>query len=398
MRHRAAVAALVLCGLAGCTAAPSASPAPVSTVEWTACALPGGTTVRAVLPPGRGTPWLAAGRRGAVESVAPAVWTSPDGCAWTPSPVRTTTLDGDHTEFSALARSGSTTVALGGSVGQTHGNTRPTLWRATGTGPLTENLLDRELFGGPSGLGVTGLVAGFATGTAAAGADPDRGDPPGFLAIGAWSTRSLLIAAQVWVSPDGRVWRRLDDAPELVGTRKDKVSGAAATTGSGGAVLVGAVLRLGASPSFDGRAWYAPDGLAWRSATVSGLDGAGDQKMLAVAPRGDGYVALAVASGRLVPVASADGRSWTAGAPLPGDAVAPTADVAARLGTLPDGDLLAAAVAGGRLLLWRSADGASWTAVTPPADRASTVALATAAGRTVLALSTPDGPRAWTTS
>lgn len=382
----AAGAVLVLSGPAGCTAdtapAPPPLPAPASTVDWVACPLPGGTSVRAVVPPGGGAPWLAAGRRGTTTDVAPAVWTSADGCAWAPAAVRAVTSDGEHTEFVALARRGSTTVALGGAVGQTHGNTRPTLWSAAGAAPLAENQLPRELFGGPSGLGVTGLAAGPAA---------------GFLATGAWSTPQLRIAAQVWSSADGRAWRRVDDAPDLVGTRRDRVSGAAAAAGPGGAVLVGAVLRLGGRPDFDGRAWFAADGRTWRSAAVSGLAGPGDQRLLAAAPRGSGFRAVASAAGRLVAVTSADGRSWAAGAALPGGPFPAAADVAVRLGTLPGGDLLAAAVVDSRLLLWRSADGASWTAEAPPVDRAETIALAAGAGRTVLAVSTPDGPRAWAT-
>jgi hypothetical protein len=74
--------------------------------------------------------------------------------------VRSITSDGDHTELVALARRGTRTVGLGGAVGQSHGNTRPTLWYATGAGALAENQLRRELVGGESGLGTTGLAAG----------------------------------------------------------------------------------------------------------------------------------------------------------------------------------------------------------------------------------------------
>lgn len=377
---------LVLAGglLAGCTGSPPAAapppPAPVSTVDWVGCALPGGTAVRAVLPGGGGLPWLAAGRRGALTEVAPAVWTSADGCGWQPAAVRPVTSDGDHTELVALARRGTVTVGLGGAVGQTHGNTRPTLWRAAGAAPLAENQLPRELFGGPSGLGVTGLVAG----------------PAGFLATGAYSTADLRIAAQVWTSADGRAWRREGAVP--LSTRREKVSGAAAALGPGGAVLVGSVLRLGGAPGFDAAAWWSADGARWQPATVTGLDGPGDQRLLAALPVPSGYVAVASAGGRLVPVRSGpDGRSWVPGPALPGAGFGPAAAVTVRLAALPDGGLLAAAAVDGRLLLWRSR-GSAWAAEAAPAARGVTaVAVAGGGGRTVLAVTTADGPRAWAT-
>jgi hypothetical protein len=75
-------------------------------------------------------------------------------------------------------------------------------------------------------------------------------------------------------------------------------------------VLVGAVLRLEnrGRAGFDGRAWLAGDGVNWRAATVTGLDGPGDQRMGAALPVGPGFLAMAAAAGRLVPVRSADGR------------------------------------------------------------------------------------------
>ena len=85
---------------------------------------------------------------GSSDPVRPAVWTSPDGCAWRRAAVAPVTPDGQRSGFSAVARRGRLVAALGQSYSQVHGNIRPTLWRSDAGAPLREVELLRELFGG----------------------------------------------------------------------------------------------------------------------------------------------------------------------------------------------------------------------------------------------------------
>jgi hypothetical protein len=390
-------------GLSGCTSgsppgpAASAVPTPKAIVRWSDCVLPGAsatTVVRAVSAGRAGEPWAAVGQQGSTTGTRPAFWTSEDGCTWRQSPVRWVTPDGAHTAFQSVVRLGGTLVALGGAVGQTHGNVRPTLWRGTaGTGPsggmLREVQLPRELFGGPRGLAVTALAAG-------------RGAA---LAVGGYATAAGRSAVQVWRTIDGQDWQRLGQPADVVSTRREQLQAAAvAAAPTGGAVLVGTALELhdGLRDGFDGAVWYSPDTQTWRRVDVgsAGLTGPGDQRVLDVAWQGSRYLAVASVGGgdggRLQTLTSPDGQAWTATGSLPTSGAVPAMDLSIALGELPgSGALLAGATAGGRGQLWRSTDGAHWDPeALPPGVTGVMQGMAVASGPTgtVLVVQTAAGP------
>ncbi|HEY6745002.1 MAG TPA: hypothetical protein VI357_04715 [Mycobacteriales bacterium] len=370
---------------------PATVPAPDSTLDWTGCALPAepGAVVRAVLPGGDGVPWTAVGQEGGGSAeVRPAAWTAADGCAWSRSPVRAITPEGGRTGFSAVARRGRVVAALGRSYSKVHGNARPTLWRSTGGGPLREVQLLRELFGGESGISVDALVSG----------------PDALLAVGSYITRDKNVAVTVWRSADGAGWDRLAPGAGQTSSPGEQLLTRDMAAGPLGSVIVGTAFQVagGGRDSFDAAAWYAAGGeRVWRRADLSrsGLVGAGDQRLLAAAPVGPGYAAVAAVrsdSGfELRSALSEDGMTWSAGGPLPLARALPGADrPTAEVAAVGPG-LVAGTAAEGRAALWRSADGRQWRpeTVPGPADGATGVVLAAGADRLVLVVQTADGPR-----
>ena len=431
------VAALALAGLVGtvaaCTgggtgagtgqaarrAATASGPVAVSPppMAWEQCPLPesgAATEVRAVAAGGGGVGWTAVGQRGTGVDTRPAVWTASDGCRWRRSAVVPVTSDGVHTAFQAVVRRGRLVVALGGAVGQTHGNVRPTLWRSVGGSPLREVQLPRELFGGPRGIAVTGLAAG----------------PTAIFAFGGYASVTGRPAVQVWRTVDGADWRPLPPSPLLIGDRREQPQAAAlVTAGSAvgvpavgvpaGGVLAGAELELhdGLRDGFDAAAWYSPDPdlRTWQRADLSGIGvtGPGDQQLVAAAQLAGRYVAVAeVAAGtdrRLRALDSPDGRRWTPGGTLPVQAPpssssppSSTDAVALTLTLTPAaaGGLLAAGLIAGQAALWQSVDaGRTWTAEPMPGHLGAIHGITVAAdpASLVLVQQTPTGPRLYRT-
>jgi hypothetical protein len=406
-----AVAAGVV-AVAGCTGdggGPAAGgagggPAAVRTVRWATCAVPAGRSavVQAVAPGGDGVPWLAVGQTGTVRNVPgvagdvrPAVWAAADGCAWRPVPVAPATPDGERTGFLGVARFGRTVAALGRSYSEVHGNIRPTLWQATGTAPLREVELPRELFGGPNGIAMTALGA--------------TGD--GFVAVGAFLVHQSP-AVQLWRSADGRAWQRPAPPAALVSTAGEQLHPQSATIGPDGVLVVGTAwplhdqLRDGA----DGAAWVAgpavggpaTGGGARADTSAAGLTGLGDQELLGATRLPGGYVAVGSATAGdargLVSALSVDGRGWTRGGPLPlATAVSDSAAMPPPTAVVPvpaGGALAAMVVAGHQVRLWRSPTGQSWTpeALPPGVGTGTGVVAASGGGRLVLVVQTTGGP------
>ena len=216
---------------AGCTGGesrapsppPTSLPPPASTITWTDCRLPSvpGALVRAVAAGGDGMPWTAVGQEGGTGSsdpVRPAVWTSPDGCAWRRAAVAPITPDGQRTGFTAVARRGRLVAALGRSYSQVHGNIRPTLWRSDAGAPLREVELLRELFGGGRGITMDGLVA----------------TRQAFLATGAYLGPDGNVAVHVWRSTNGADWVRLPPGRAQSSTAAEQLLPRDIAAGAGG--------------------------------------------------------------------------------------------------------------------------------------------------------------------
>jgi hypothetical protein len=399
VRRRSIVLLVAAMAAAGCTGgssrAPSPTPtslaAPASTITWTDCRLPSapGALVRAVAAGGEGMPWIAVGQEGGTgssDAVRPAVWTSPDGCAWRRAAIAPVTPDGQSTGFIAVARRGRLVAALGRSYSQVHGNIRPTLWRSDAGAPLREVELLRELFGGPRGLTMDGLVS----------------TPQAFLATGAYLGPDGNPTVQVWRSTNGADWVRLPPSRAQSGTQAEQLLPRDIAAGAAGSLIVGTSYQVSGDAGFDGAAWYAPTAARqWQRVDLSGtgLTDGGDQRLLAVAPLGDGYVAVgATGSGggfQLRSAVSSDGVHWSPGGPLPGQPLPAGTSPAADVAGLPVGGAIAGTVAGGRTELWVSPDGQSWTPEAVPGrpDRASGVVLGAGPDRLVLAVQTPAGPQ-----
>jgi hypothetical protein len=334
-------------------------------------------------------PWTAVGQAGGTGSsdpVRPAVWTAPDGCAWRRASVAPVTPDGQRTGFTAVARRGRLVAALGRSYSQVHGNIRPTLWRSDAGAPLREVELSRELFGGPRGLTMDGLVS----------------TPQAFLATGAYLGPTGDPAVQVWRSANGADWVRLPPSRAQSGTPAEQLLPRDIAAGGAGSLIVGTSFHVSGDAGFDGAAWYAPAAAPqWQRADLSGtgLAAGGDQRLVAAAALGTGYVAVGVAessgSFQLLSTVSPDGIGWSAGGPLPGQPLPTGTPPAADVAELPGGGVIAGTVAGGRTELWVSPDGRSWSPEVVPggADRVSGVVIGAGPDRLVLAVQTSAGPQ-----
>jgi hypothetical protein len=380
-------------GSAASTPEPPRPAAPASTITWTECWLRGapGALVRAVAAGGDGAPWTAVGQEGGAggsNTVRPAVWTSPDGCAWRRAEVVPVTPDGQRTGFSAVARRGRLVAALGRSYSQVHGNIRPTLWRSDGDAPLREVELPRELFGGERGITMDGLVA----------------LPQSFLATGAYVGPDGNAAVQVWRSTDGADWVRLPLGRAQSSSRTEQLLPRGIAAGAGGSLIVGTSFQLGGDAGFDAAAWYAPAAAQqWQRADLSGtgLDGGGDQRLAAATPLGAGFVVVGmVESGggfQLRSAVSPDGIGWSAGGPLPGQPLSAGGRPVVGVAPLPGGGAIAGTTADGRAKLWVSPDGRGWAPEVVPgrADQASRLVLGAGPDRMVLVVQTPAGPQAY---
>jgi hypothetical protein len=386
---------------AGCTVSGSTAPspeptspaAPASSITWTDCRFEDapGALVRAVAAGGDGVPWTAVGQEGGTRDsdvVRPALWTSPDGCTWRRARVVPITPDGQRTGFLAVAQRGRLVAALGRSFSQVHGNIRPTLWQSDGGAPLREVELPRELFGGQRGITMDGLVA----------------LPQFFLATGAYLGPDGNVAVHVWRSNDGTDWVRLPPGRAQSSSRAMQLLPRDIAAGTGGSLIVGASFQIGGAVGFDGAAWYAPAGARqWQLADLSGtgLAGDGDQRLVAAAPLGAGYVAVGVTesggSFQLRSAVSPDGIAWAAGGPLAGQPLPTRAPPVADVAALPGGGAVAGTTAGGTAQLWVSPDGRSWAPEKVPGRTAQTSGVILGAGsdRMVLVVQTPAGPQAY---
>ncbi len=247
---------LTLLLLAGCAASPQNPP------TWAEIPTPGpAATVRDVVY--CGDSWLAVGaiRLGADPSVAPneqqassfrpAAWRWRHN-DWSEIPLKPVSFYGERAVLRQVACRGGDFAALGGASGGAHGNLRITTWYSEGNGPLVQNALeDFEMFGGGSAIGVEQMIA-FAD---------------GYLMTGNWLHASGLAGPAVWLTHDGKSWKRLAENPSLAST-------GTLTRQANGAVSFGErVLLLGEQRS-GGKdqpflAWSG-DGVSWEPGTLSG--------------------------------------------------------------------------------------------------------------------------------
>jgi hypothetical protein len=247
---------LTLLLLAGCTTAPEKSP------EWQEITVPNPmATVRDVVH--CGDSWVAVGamRLGADPSVAPneqqgsafrpAAWRWRDG-AWQEIITKPVSFYGERAILRQVACKGNDFAVLGGASGGAHGNLRITTWFAQDGRDLIQNPLeDFEMFGGNSAIGVEQMVS----------------FDGGYLMAGNWRHESGKPGPAVWLSPDGRSWRRLPEDPALA-------SADGSARQANGAVSFGdRVLLLGEQRSGSKEVPFVAtttDGQAWRPVELAG--------------------------------------------------------------------------------------------------------------------------------
>jgi hypothetical protein len=307
---------------------------------------------------GAGGPWLAVGSVGVPgDRPAPAVWTSPDADRWGRAQVQPVTLDGVVSRLLGVARWGRTAAAIGVTFSRGEGVARPSAWSSRDGGAWRESRANRELFGGPRGMGIAAVAAG----------------PLGLTVAGLRNGTGNRVFAAVWRSDDGRVWRPPPQVPALEAGRGEALAVLGAAVGPKGIVVTGRAVR--ATDPADGVIWFAAAGRSWERVAPgpATLGGAGAQEVDRVVAVGSGFVAvgLAGAAGARRPVAwtSPDGQAWR---PASGTAFAvagPGApvDQMTSLSRAPGGGLLAAGAAGQAPCLWRSRDGAAWAPEPLPA-------------------------------
>ncbi len=337
----AIVATLTLSGSGAAAAAPSG---------WTRIehpALVGGNSisyVMDVLPPERGSGWLAGGFVVDPDGIrTPAVWGSRDGATWRrtalPPAPSTEPRDGVY----EIARRGDVAVA----VGERFANgVRTAAWHATGGkwSPLTDE--------GDALLRFAGRIVDVTA------------SPTGFLAVGS-DARNTLV--EVLESADGRSWHLLSTIPLRAGERFSP----SAIIAAGARVLVsGEALTAGRS---QGRI-YSWDGSGWAQADPvrSGMTGPGRTQVasLAYLPR-LGFVAGGLARPATVeqPAAwsSRDGVRWVR---LPESAVPfPTGGAAVHSIVVAGGRFVAAGNSHSGPVLWQTSDGRHWSTIDAPTKR-----------------------------
>ncbi|HZD37156.1 MAG TPA: hypothetical protein VE664_00795, partial [Actinomycetes bacterium] len=246
-----------------------------------------------------GLPWLAVGSvRQPGSRPAPAVWTSPDGRRWRRDPVEPVTMDGAVSRLLDVARWGRVAAAIGVTFSRTEGVARPSAWSSRDGGSWREAPANRELFGGPAGLGVDAVAAG----------------PLGLVVAGLRTGRDNRMFAAVWRSDDGRRWQPPRQAPGLTAAPAEAIAVLDAAVGPRGVVVAGRAVR--ASDPADGVVWFGAGAGRWERVAPgpAALGGPGAQEVDRVVAVGTGFVAVGLAGppGGRGPAAwtSPDGRVW----------------------------------------------------------------------------------------
>jgi hypothetical protein len=329
--------------------------------------------------------------------LAPAEWTSDDGVRWVRRQVEPVSLDGAADRLLGVARYANTAAAVGVTFNHNEGVARPSGWASRAGEPLREARANRELFGGPAGLGVSGVGAG----------------PLGLAILGLRNGSDNHLFIAVWRSSDGHVWQPPRQDPALTARPAEAPAALGVAVGSNAIVVGGRTVHVN-DPS-DGVIWTgvatapvagsapadpaAP--LRWQRVdpAAAGLGGAGTQQVDRVAWTGSGFVAAGLTGepGRLQLVSwtSRDGLTWSRGSE------APQAGVNRLTSLSADGaGLLAAGTAGSTACLWRSRDGRAWTADPLPPEAARLPGLqaafaATGTGRTLVILQGQGRAEVW---
>jgi len=308
------------------------------------------------MPPAQGVNALVAGGPGLVavggeytESEADAAgWTSPDGRAWSRVLHDEAVFGGEGTQFAlAVAAGGPGLVAVG--ADEAGGDSDAAVWTSPDGLAWSRVPHDEAVFGGPDLQIMTSVAAG-GPGLVAVGADGSGGDwvlavwtspdgrnwgrlPLDQAALGgpgsqraervvAWSGGLVAVGeatsqegfcAAVWVSLDGLNWSRVPHDEAVFGGEGTQ-SMESIAPGGPGLVAVG---FDGPPGEFDGAVWTSPDGVTWSRLVDDGavFGGEGSRVISEVVAVGGGLVAVGreeLAAGPVLAVwTSLDGLSWS---------------------------------------------------------------------------------------
>jgi hypothetical protein len=221
-----------------------------------------------------------------------AVWTSPDGVAWTRIRHDETNLGGSSwQEMYAVAATDSGVVAVGATDAAAGPDAAP--WISPDG--LTWTRVPGNLFAftGESAQVMTAVVA-TEGGFVAAGLDWSGGDQD----------------AAAWTSPDGLTWTRSEDDESVFGGDDHQWMGAVVVS-DGGVVAIG---YDGSENEADAAVWTSPDGVTWTRVPDGALGSPSRQEMLAVVATPDGLVAVGFddsgGDGDAAVWTSPDGSTW----------------------------------------------------------------------------------------
>jgi len=235
---------------------------------------PGWQRMHAVTAGGPG--WVAVGYDDSGEDWNAAVWTSPDGVAWSRVPHDEALFGGENDqEIFGVIAAGPGLVAVGAD------DDSPAVW--VSPDGLSWEKLASDRFSASPGFAEADLVMR----AVAAG-------PMGLVAVGhrdPWEAENPVeeTDAAVWVSSDGLSWVLVSEDSSTFGGPSDQEM-VAVTAGGPGLVAVGSDHAGG-----DGNAavWTSPDGTTWsRVADDAVFGGSGDQQMAGVAAAAPGLVAV----------------------------------------------------------------------------------------------------------
>ena len=279
-----------------------------------------------------------------------AVWTSPDGDAWTRVPHDESVFGGASGQLiSGVVVGGPGLVAVGYDF--SGGDYDAAVWTSPDGDVWTRVPHDESVFGGRVNQKMNGVVVG-GPGLVAVGQDDSGGDRD----------------AAVWTSSDGVVWTRVpDDVSVFGGPDSQEILGV--VVGGPGLVAVG---QDDSGGDQDAAVWTSPDGVTWTrvSHDESVFGGTNDQAMVDVAAGGPGLVAVGYdfsGGDRDAAVwTSSDGVVWTR---VPDDASVlggPDSQVIERVAVGGSG-LVAVGQddsgGGWDATMWTSSDGFTWTRV-----------------------------------
>jgi hypothetical protein len=223
---------------------------------------------------------VAVGREGSGGDADAAVWTSPDGIAWSRVPHDEAVFGGEGDEgdsggqeMSGVTVGGPGLVAVGwGGTGRAeHASYRDAaVWTSPDGITWSRVPQDEAVFGGERNQQMTSVAIGG----------------PGLVAVGREGLRGETNAA-VWTSSDGITWSRVPHDEAVFGGEGWQAMTSVTAGGPG-------LVAVGSDQGFDGAVWTSPDGVTWSRVPhdEAVFGGEGNQEMSGVTAGGPGLVAV----------------------------------------------------------------------------------------------------------